>query len=188
MAVLGAGDVFHFHIGTSVRTACRLHLAGLAMTARANRIHNLPPRKEEPQRSEVDVDRKIDELSRAIKLNPRDGDAYRSRGLLYGRKEADDRALSDFNSALSLNPNDARSYAFRALVWQRKGENKRAVADFDNAIDLDPANAAVYRAHRDNSLARAVLPVNRQQKRAQVHMRAVALTCSLTPLYCYLLI
>jgi tetratricopeptide (TPR) repeat protein len=113
------------------------------MTGRVNRIHNMPPRKEEPQRSEVDVDRKIDEFSRAIKLNTRDADAYRSRDLLYGRKEVYDRALNDFNSARSVNHNDARSYAFHALVWQRKGESKRGVADIDNAIELDPANAAV---------------------------------------------
>jgi tetratricopeptide (TPR) repeat protein len=110
-------------------------------------------RKDEPQSSEVD--QRIGEFSRAIQLNPRDAKAYRSRGLLQGRKEAYDAAISDFNNALSLNPNDATSHVFRAIIWQRKNNSKRAIADFDRAIELDPANAGLYRAYRERILGEA---------------------------------
>ncbi len=112
-------------------------------------------RKDEPQSSEVDLDQRIAEFSRAIHLNPRDAKAYRSRGLLQGRKEAYDAAISDFNNALSLNPKDATSHAFRAIIWQRKKNSKRAIADFDRAIELDPANAGLYRAYREKTLGEA---------------------------------
>jgi tetratricopeptide (TPR) repeat protein len=112
-------------------------------------------RKGEPQSSEVGLDQRISELSRAIQLNPRDAKAYRSRGLLQGRKEAYDAAISDLNNALSLNPDDATSHAFRAIIWQRKNNSKRAIADFDRAIKLDPANAGLYRAYREKTLGEA---------------------------------
>ena len=112
-------------------------------------------RKDEPQSSEVNLDQKIADFSRAIHLNPRDAKAYRSRGLLQGRKEAYDAAISDFNNALSLNPKDATSYALRAIIWQRKNNSKRAIADFDRAIELDPTNADLYRAYREKTLGEA---------------------------------
>ena len=115
----------------------------------------MPPRQEEHQIAAADLERKIADLADSIAMNPNDGDAYRARGLLYGRKQDYERAINDFDKALSLNPNDARAYGFRGLVWQRKSENKRAIADFDKAIELDPANASVYQIHRERSLNEA---------------------------------
>jgi tetratricopeptide (TPR) repeat protein len=116
----------------------------------------MPSRQDEPQTSVAELDRKIVEFGNAIALNPNNADAYRNRGLIYGRKQDYDRALSDFDSALLLNPNDARAHALRGLVRERKGDGKRAIADFDRAIEIDPAGAGIYRTHRQRILNDAV--------------------------------
>jgi regulator of sirC expression with transglutaminase-like and TPR domain len=58
---------------------------------------------------EDEFDSKIAELSRTVKVNPQNVDAFRNRGLLYGRKGEYTLALSDLDRAILLNPNDARA-------------------------------------------------------------------------------
>lgn len=113
----------------------------------------MPPGKEE-QLSDVDLDQKIAERSRAIALNQNDAKAYRDRGLLLARKREYDLALSDLNKALLLNRNDAHAFGLRGLVWEKKNDSKCALADLEKAIQLDPTNAAIYHSHREN------MPIN----------------------------
>jgi uncharacterized membrane protein (UPF0127 family) len=115
----------------------------------------MSPTRDEQSIAPTDLDRKIAELGRTIALNANSADAYRARGLLYGRKRDFDRAMIDFDTALTLNPRDARTFGFRGLIWQMQGENGRAIAEFDRAIELDPANASIYQAHREKSLGDA---------------------------------
>ena len=100
---------------------------------------------------EYEFDSKIAELSRTVKVNPQNAEAFRNRGLLYGRKGEYTSALSDLDRAILLNPNDARAYGFRGLVRQKMGEIAAAIIDLDTAIRLDPDNANIYRAYRDNA-------------------------------------
>jgi tetratricopeptide (TPR) repeat protein len=109
----------------------------------------MPPGNE-GQPSDVDLDQKIAECSRAIALNQNDAKAYRDRGLLLARKREYDPAMSDLNNALSLNSNDAHAFGLRGLVWEKKNDSKRALADLEKAIQLDPANAVIYSSHREN--------------------------------------
>ena len=110
----------------------------------------MPPGNE-GQLSDVDLDQKIAERSRAIALNQNDAKAYRDRGLLLARKREYDCAMSDLNKALLLNSNDAHAFGLRGLVWEKKNDSTRALADLEKAIQLDPTNAAVYRSHRENT-------------------------------------
>jgi tetratricopeptide (TPR) repeat protein len=109
----------------------------------------MPPGNE-GQLSDVDLDQKIAERSRAIALNQNDAKAYRDRGLLLARKREYDCAMSDLNKALLLNSNDAHAFGLRGLVWEKKNDSTRALADLEKAIQLDPTNAAIYRSHREN--------------------------------------
>jgi tetratricopeptide (TPR) repeat protein len=105
----------------------------------------------EGQLSDIDLDQKIAERSRAIALNQNDAKAYRDRGLLLARKREYDLAMSDLNKALALGPNDAHAFGLRGLVWEKKNDSKCALADLEKAIQLDPANAAIYRSHKENN-------------------------------------
>ena len=104
-------------------------------------------------RREDEFNSKITELSRTVKVNPQNVDAFRNRGLLYGRKGEYTLALSDLDRAILLNPNDARAYGFRGLVRQKMGEIAAAILDLDTAIQLDPDNANIYRAYRANAVS-----------------------------------
>jgi tetratricopeptide (TPR) repeat protein len=80
------------------------------------------------------LDKAIAEFNKAIKINPRDADAYYNRGLAYYYKGQYDQAISDFNRVLEINPGDIRAYKGRALVYQNKGQYDEAISDYDTAI------------------------------------------------------
>jgi tetratricopeptide (TPR) repeat protein len=100
-----------------------------------------------------DLAAQIAACSEAISKNPRDGKAYRQRGLLKARMHRYDEALHDFERTLKLTPNDAHAYGLRGLIWAKKGDRSRALADFDQAIHLAPQNVELYHSHRDRVLA-----------------------------------
>ena len=49
-------------------------------------------------------DRAIADYDKAIKLNPRDANAYNNRGFAYGKKGQRDKAISDYRKALQIDP------------------------------------------------------------------------------------
>lgn len=89
-------------------------------------------------------DRAIEDLTRAIELNPNLAEAYSCRGVSYNKKGKRDCALADFNRAIELNPEDAGVYRDRADVYKKKGMYDHAVADLSRWAELEPENAAPY--------------------------------------------
>jgi len=90
-------------------------------------------------------DRAIDDINRAIRLDPNDADAYLLRGAMYYNKGDNDRTIADCTEAIRLDPNFARAYVSRGLTYARKGDYDRAIADYTQAIRIDPNNARSYR-------------------------------------------
>jgi tetratricopeptide (TPR) repeat protein len=82
--------------------------------------------------------RAIDELTRAIQLDPLFADAYYDRGLAFARLGDHQRALDDFTRALVLKP-AADAYVNRAAVYQALADFAAAIADYDRAIALEPS-------------------------------------------------
>ncbi|MDA8000577.1 MAG: tetratricopeptide repeat protein [Alphaproteobacteria bacterium] len=82
--------------------------------------------------------------SDAIKMDPENADAFRTRGLAYERKGEYDRAIEDLNKAIELNPDHARAYKNRGNTYSDKGEYDLAIADFNKAIELNPDYAKAY--------------------------------------------
>jgi tetratricopeptide (TPR) repeat protein len=90
-------------------------------------------------------DDSIAACSRLLARNPKDADAYYSRGYAYEwRKGEHDRAIADFDQAIVLNPKYARAYADRGFSYEHKGEWDRAIADYEQAIQLDPKLVVAY--------------------------------------------
>ena len=77
------------------------------------------------QTSKADIDRKISDLCHAIELNPKNGGAYRERGLQYIHLGNFDRALSDLDQAISLNPRDPHAYYYRGYIFRIRKEGKK---------------------------------------------------------------
>ena len=105
--------------------------------------------------AEDGFDSAIDNLNKAIELNPEHADAYHERGRAYTYKNDYDKAIADFDRALELDPNDmdtevlrAGAYALRGVAYYEAGDYDSAIADFngviadlDKIIELDPNNA-----------------------------------------------
>ncbi len=81
------------------------------------------------------------EFQSALRLDPRNADAYGLRASMRisrGRLKA---ALADLNRALRLAPNYVGAFVNRGLVRARQRDYGRAITDFDRALRLRPANA-----------------------------------------------
>src|SRR5580692_825115 len=75
------------------------------------------------------LDRAIADYNQAITLDPKNAEAYYSRGYAY-------RAKGDTGRAIA--------YVKRGIADTEKGDNDRAIADYNQAIALDPKYSAAY--------------------------------------------
>ena len=91
-------------------------------------------------------DRAIADYDIAIRLDPRNGDAYYNRGGAWGSKGDHDRAIADYDVAIKLNPKDPAAYNSRGFERVAKGEYANAIADYGTAIRLDPKSAGALLA------------------------------------------
>lgn len=83
----------------------------------------------------------IDDYAEAIRYNPKFGDAFHSRALLYARKEETLRALADFEQALQIGTSDiVRTLLARAAVHEVRETWAAAAADYEAVLKRDPRN------------------------------------------------
>lgn len=80
----------------------------------------------------------IRDFTDAIRLNPKDVEAYNNR--CWTRTVVDElsAALKDCNEALRLRPNFVDALDSRGLLNLKNGQNKNAIADFDAALRINP--------------------------------------------------
>jgi tetratricopeptide (TPR) repeat protein len=91
-----------------------------------------------------DLDRAIDDFSRAIRIVPRFAPAYINRGNAYQAKGEFDLAIGDYTRAIALEPGSALAYNNRGLAKRGRGDLEAALADFDKAIEVSPDLAEAY--------------------------------------------
>ena len=91
-----------------------------------------------------DNDRAIANFNAAIRIDPRNADAFYGRGNAWSEKLDNVRAFADYNHAIRLDPNHAAALNNRGVAWLTVGQNDRAVADFSAAIRIDPRDADYY--------------------------------------------
>ena len=78
----------------------------------------------------------VQDFSKAIELDPKDGSLYINRGHSYWVLRENDLALLDFNKAIELDPKNASAYGARAWFF-KNDKPELAIADFSKAIELD---------------------------------------------------
>ena len=83
-------------------------------------------------------------LSDVVARNPRDAEAYNTRGAAYARTGDFDKAIGDFTTAVQIDPNNAAAYTNRALAYRQTGRNDLALADFNHALQSNPNHAPAY--------------------------------------------
>lgn len=76
--------------------------------------------------------------AQALKLDPKDAEAFYARGTAFAATNDNDRALADFTEAIRLNPHLSAAFYRRAGIYGTKGDSARAIGDYIEATRLDP--------------------------------------------------
>lgn len=85
-----------------------------------------------------DTDAAIADYSEAIRVNPRNAQAWTNRGARLQRKKEFQRAIADHTEAIRLDPNHKDAWYNRGNVYQEMGDRQRAIADYRQALKVNP--------------------------------------------------
>ena len=83
-----------------------------------------------------EVERAIEDYTKAIELNPKFAQAYYQRGVAYSKKGEVECAIEDYTQAIALKPDDADAYYRRSKVWLHLGQPEKAKADMQTASKI----------------------------------------------------
>ncbi len=86
----------------------------------------------------------LEDLNRAVELNPRYAEAYRLRAALHLKLNRNAEALKDVKQALQYEPEDAELLTIQGEALRRQGKLQQAVEVLDRAIRLDAKLAPAW--------------------------------------------
>jgi tetratricopeptide (TPR) repeat protein len=86
----------------------------------------------------------VDDLSRAISMDPTNSSAWTKRAEAYNQLKQYDRARSDALEAIKLDPNSSAAWEQLAYAEYKLGHLDDALKAADKAIALNPNNATAY--------------------------------------------
>jgi len=119
--------------------------------------HNRLPSEEQPsdatslfQRAleffnQNDQERALEDLHKALHVNPYFTPAYFLRGQIFAKKKQFAAAIADFDSVIAQDPSLASAFHQRALAHQQNRGYRQALQDFDKGLGLEPRNALILR-------------------------------------------
>jgi tetratricopeptide (TPR) repeat protein len=86
----------------------------------------------------------INDLSKAIEIEPNFAEAYFNRGLAHRRLGQNEEAITDYTKAIQLSPDNASVLNNRAWTYLQIGNLEKALPDVERAIQIDPEFSAAY--------------------------------------------
>ena len=86
----------------------------------------------------------IDDFTKAIELNPEDGDGYYFRGYSKFKIEDYQGSIIDFTKAIELNPEDGDAYYYRGSSKGNLEDYQGSIDDFTKAININPKDSYAY--------------------------------------------
>jgi len=102
-----------------------------------------------------DVNRAVEEYSKAITLQPDYYRAYGNRSNIYKDLKQYDKAIADCNKVLEIDPNSYLTYTNRGAIYAELGQLDQALKDYNQALAIDPTHANAYfnrgQVHKANS-------------------------------------
>ncbi len=91
-----------------------------------------------------DNEKSLKELSAAIEINNKFGEAYYRRGVILEKTGDTAGAISDYTKAIKNGANSSDAYFNRASLYQAIGEPDKAIKDYTNAIKQNPSDDISY--------------------------------------------
>lgn len=91
-----------------------------------------------------EVDRAVEDFSKAIQGDSDFADAYFARGKAQTLRGNSEEALKDLEKAIQLRPDHPEFLTERGKTYGNAGDFKRALADFNTVIELAPNEADGY--------------------------------------------
>jgi Tfp pilus assembly protein PilF len=113
------------------------------------------------------MNRAIDELRQALKIDPRNDSAYVDLGFCYGLLGDGSTAEDMYRTATLINPSPA-NYKELADVYLRTGNFESALMAANAGLQKDPRNAKLY-----NAKGMALNDLTRTEEAAQAFRRAL---------------
>lgn len=80
----------------------------------------------------------------AVRLNPKNADAYAVRAESNGSLKNYDLCIKDCERSLQIKPDNARAYHSRGLSYVNKGEYDKALIEINKALQIDPYYANAF--------------------------------------------
>ena len=91
-----------------------------------------------------DIDGALDDLDKAVSINPRVAEIYNGRAIARLQKGDLDGALADYEKVIELKPSLPSAFLGRGYFRYQKRDFDGALADFSKAIELKPDYADAY--------------------------------------------
>ena len=88
--------------------------------------------------NERNYSKALENLSRAIKLDPKYIDAYGKRAMVYAQNEQYDKAILDYTKVIELDSENNSGYHERGMCYYILGQHKNALEDINKAVKLNP--------------------------------------------------
>jgi len=109
----------------------------------------------------------VEDLKKAIELDPKLAEAYVSLGRAYFQMNMTDEATAEFEKAVQVDPNNLRAHIYLAQDYAQAGKNDKVIEHLSKAAELDNSNPQIlkelggmllkYGNESDESKAREVL-------------------------------
>ena len=94
-----------------------------------------------------EYERAFEDFNKAVKLNPKNADAYYGRGIAYTDKQDYDLAITNFTNAIELSLEYVvEAYYARGIAYINKQNFDCAIDDFNEATRLDPQHLSSHYA------------------------------------------
>lgn len=94
--------------------------------------------------AQSDLNQVVAYMSKAIKLQPKMGEAYRYRAIAQYHQGKKVEAAKDLQIALALIPLDPEALLYRARLAEDDGKNEAALKDYSLIISRTPKYAEAY--------------------------------------------
>src|SRR3546814_9585132 len=90
------------------------------------------------------MDGAVNAYSRALGLEPQDGDIYRELAVLLIDARVLDQATEALIMAIKLNPKDAKAFYHLGLLKKLQGQDAEAIDAYSMAVAIKPAYAEAH--------------------------------------------